>query len=505
MTATPEEQRVPRLTRRQLITGGAAGLAALGAGAFGVSRVLGGDGHAMTGPQIGTHDYVRAFWSRPDLLPAPVAVSGGGVAPGYLSIGLGTAKGSVAGVQLVDHRGEPVFYQPVSTRLWITNPGVFRYRGEPVLTWWEGSVRSPPGYGEGEGVIVDASYREVARVRAANGRWVDMHEYRLTPDGTALFTCYPEVVEADLSAIGGSSKGRVLENIIQEIDIRTGKLLMEWRSLDHVPISETYRKPADPLDYLHANSIEIAADGNLLVSGRNTWAVYKLDRRTGEVIWRLGGKHSDFAMGNGSQYAWQHHARVVDPTTISVFDNGAAGGTSSHSQSRGLLVSIDETARTVQLRASYQHPDRLLANAMGSVEKLPNGNVLVGWGEEPCATEFAADGTRLSDAVFPVGQKSYRALRLQWKGTPLDAPAIAARPGAKAGTSLVFVSWNGATEVTHWQVHAGPSAKHLKPVGKIRRTGFETAVSLNSVHGYAAVTGLSSSGRPLGKSRTIRL
>ena len=256
---------------------------------------------------------------------------------------------------------------------------------------------------------------------------------------------------------------------------------MEWRSLDHVPISETYRKPADPLDYLHANSIEIAADGNLLVSGRNTWAVYKLDRRTGEVIWRLGGKHSDFAMGNGSQYAWQHHARVVDPTTISVFDNGAAGGTSSHSQSRGLLVTIDEAARTVQLRASYQHPDRLLANAMGSVDKLPNGNVLVGWGEEPCATEFAADGTRLSDAVFPVGQKSYRALRLQWKGTPLDAPAIAARPGAKAGTSLVFVSWNGATEVTHWQVHAGPSAKHLKPVGKIRRTGFETAVSLNSV------------------------
>jgi len=233
--------------------------------------------------------------------------------------------------------------------------------------------------------------------------------------------------------------------------------------------------------------------------------VYKLDRRTGEVIWRLGGKRSDFAMENGSQYAWQHHARVVDPTTISVFDNGAAGGTSSHSQSRGLLVSIDEAARSVRLGASYQHPDRLLANAMGSVEKLPNGNVLVGWGEEPCATEFTADGTRLSDAVFPVGQKSYRALRLQWKGTPLDPPAIAARPGAKAGTSLVFVSWNGATEVTHWQVHAGPSAKHLTPVGRIRRTGFETAVSLNSIHGHAAVTALSSSGRPLGKSRTIRL
>src|SRR6185312_16371563 len=165
---------------------------------------------------------------------------------------------------------------------------------------------------------------------------------------------------ADLSEIGGPSKGRVLENIIQEVDIRTGKLLMEWRSLDHVPISESYRKPADPLDYLHANSIDIAADGNLLVSGRHTWSVYKLDRRTGEVIWRLGGKRSDFAMGKDSQYAWQHHACVVDPTTISVFDNGADGATTSRSQSRGVLVSIDEAGRTVRLRDAYEHPHRLL-------------------------------------------------------------------------------------------------------------------------------------------------
>jgi hypothetical protein len=210
-------------------------------------------------------------------------------------------------------------------------------------------------------------------------------------------------------------------------------------------------------------------------------------------------------MGKGSQYAWQHHARAVDATTISVFDNGADGATSSHSQSRGVLVSIDEAARTVRLSAAYEHPDRLLANAMGSVERLPNGNVLVGWGEEPCATEFAADGTRLSEAVFPVGQKSYRASRLKWKGAPRDAPAIAARPGPKAGTSLLFVSWNGATEVTHWHVHVGSSAKHLQPVGVLRRTGFETAVSLNTAHGYAAITALSSSGLPLGRSPTVRL
>ena len=166
---------------------------------------------------------------------------------------------------------------------WATNVRVQQYQGEPVLTWWEGVV-DKQGYGHGEGVIVDRAYREVARIRAVNGHTVDLHEFLLTPEGTALITCRPPIVRADLSTIGGPRHGTVYESIIQEIDVRTGRLVFQWRGLDHVSVAETYRALGGVVDYLHVNSVQPLADGHLLISARNTWALYKLDRRTGAVI-----------------------------------------------------------------------------------------------------------------------------------------------------------------------------------------------------------------------------
>ena len=128
------------------------------------------------------------------------------------------------------------------------------------------------GYGHGEAVIVDRAYREVARVRAAGGRSMDHHVLWLTPEGTALFTCYPETVEADLSGLGGPRRGQMFGPIFQEVDVATGRLLFEWRGVDHVPMGDSYAGlyPSGPYDYLHVNSIAPTLDGNLLVSARNT-------------------------------------------------------------------------------------------------------------------------------------------------------------------------------------------------------------------------------------------
>jgi hypothetical protein len=131
------------------------------------------------------------------------------------------------------------------------------YRGKPVLTWWQGTQIG----GLGEGVIVDSSYREIARVRAGNGHTLDPHELLLTAEGTALITCSPSNVSADLSSIGGSKNGRVAESVIQEVDVQTGRVLLEWRSLDHVSVSESYMQPGGIYDFMHANSIDVAPDG----------------------------------------------------------------------------------------------------------------------------------------------------------------------------------------------------------------------------------------------------
>jgi hypothetical protein len=334
---------------------------------------------------------------------------------------------------------------------------------------------------------------------------MDVHELQLTPQGTALFTCYPEAVPRDLTDIGGPRNAHVLESIIQEVDLRTGRLLMEWRSLDHIAVSESYRSLEEPYDYLHVNSIDIAPDGNLLISGRHSWALYKLDRRTGEVIWRLGGKRSDFAMGPGTRFSWQHDARQVDRTTITVFDNGSDGPTKTEPQSRGLVLNVDGRARKVRVRNAYHHPKRLRAGAMGSVQALAGGHVLVGWGDQPYASELAPDGALAIDVALPKGQRSYRSFRLPWAGGPADVPAITASRDPMTGTSTLYVSWNGATDVSRWQVSAGPRRGEPSPVATVARTGFETAIPLGANEGHAKVTALDASGRRLASTATVRL
>lgn len=492
-----------RLTRRQLLarTTGVAGAVAVGGGAYQGLRLLDSSSPLEARPP----GPVRTFVSRPDLRPAAVAVAGAGTKPGYLLLAPGTLHGSQAGPLIVDDLGDPVWFRPLASTLWATNFTAASFGNQPVLAWWEGQVQVPLGYGQGESVLLDSSYRELYRIRAANGRQADMHELRLTDDGTALFTCFPQLRPVDLSELGGPRDGRVLESIIQEVDVRTGRLVMEWRSLEHIPVAESYRPLTDPWDYLHANSIDIAPDGNLLVSARHAWAIYKLDRRTGEVIWRLGGKRSDFHMGPGAQFSWQHDAHLLDARAITVFDNEAYRASGAPARSRALVLDVDSAGRTVRLRRAYTHPKPLLAVAMGSVQILPDGRVLVGWGSQPYASEFLANGTIVFDAAMAAGQQSYRTLRLPWRGTPTDRPAIAVVRDPATGARRLFASWNGATEVTHWRLHTGPAAANLSPRAVVERRGFETAIPLDSDDRYAAVAALDRRGRGLARSPAIRV
>jgi hypothetical protein len=493
-----------RLTRRQALrsAGGAAGVAVLGTGTFGAAKLVGG-GRAGRSPADG--QAVRSFRSRPDLRPPAVSVTSASAGTGYLFLGPGSRGGAQGGPLIVDPRGEPVWFKPLPSTVWGANFSASEHHGRPVLAWWEGEIEVPLGYGRGEGVLLDSAYRELGRIRAARGHQMDVHELQLTPQGTALFTCYPRAAPMDLTAVGGPRNGRVLESIIQEVDLHSGRLLMEWRSLEHIAVSESYRSLEEPYDYLHVNSIDIAPDGHLLISGRHTWSLYKLNRRTGDVMWRLGGKRSDFAMGDGTQFSWQHDGRHVDSRTISVFDNGSDGPTKTESQSRGLVLNFDAGARKVCVQGAYHHPRRLRADSMGSVQALAGGHVLIGWGDRPYASELTADGGLAVDAVLPTGQQSYRSFRLPWAGAPGDGPRVTARRDGAPGTSTLYVSWNGATDVARWRVSAGPRPHALSPVATAMRTGFETAIPLGVSGGHAMVTALDALGRSLASSGTVRL
>jgi hypothetical protein len=381
------------------------------------------------------------------------------------------------------------------------NFGVQTYRGEPVLTWGE----TPGVY-----VIFDSSYREIARFGAANGYNGDHHEFLISPQNTALITIY-DAVRRDLSSVGGIKDGLAVQGIVQEIDIETGKLLFEWRSLDHIGLDETYAKPGQDLDYpgidyFHINSIDVDHDDNLLISARKTSAVYRVDRKTGEVIWRLGGKKSDFEMGEGTRFAYQHDARRLPDGTISIFDNGATvfrnGFPKVVEESRAIILDPDERKMKASLVREYTHPDKMYADAAGNVQVLANGDAFVGWGRALAISEFSREGKLLFDARLPPQNRSYRVFRFPWRGHPTDRPAVAAERVSEEEVK-VYASWNGATEAATWEVLTGSRPDGLEPLGSVPRDGFETAILALSAEPYVAVQARDRSGRILGTSNSI--
>ena len=440
----------------------------------------------------------RTFHSRPDLRPAPITVTrrSGSTAPGYLF--LAPKKNVVQmGPLIVDNRGEVVWFHP--TKLGVLNFRVQRYRGRPVLTWWQGV--SQKGVGQGRYEIYDTSYRRIAEVRAGNGFSGDLHEFLITPRGTALIPVYTRV-RRNLRVIGGTRNGTVYDNIVQEVDLSSGKVLFQWRSLDHVGLRASYAKPVPkkanvPYDYFHVNSIEPGPHGTVVVSARNTHTIYEIDEQTGKIVWQLGGKHSDFQMGPGTRFGWQHDARLHTDGTLTLFDNEAAPPLAK--QSRVLVLRLDTKKMTASLVRSYVHPKPLLASSQGDAQFLPDGDVVVGWGAEPHLTEFTRAGSVVFEAHFNKGADSYRVFRFPWVGRPTDRPALAVR---RDGDDLtVYASWNGATEVRRWRVLAGPEPSQLRPVRTAARTGFETALTVKGDAKYVAVQALDAAGRVLGTSR----
>ncbi len=404
---------------------------------------------------------------------------------------------------IFDRDGHLVWFLPRDSK--STEPfdlQVQTYKGAPVLTWWQGTVTD--GYGQGTGYLFDGSYSQIATIKAVNGLHADLHELNLTTAGTALVTTY-RTATTDLSAIGGSPAGQVLACQVQEIDVATGELKFSWDSLDHVPVTESQvalpkGKQTEPLDYFHMNSIAVASDGDLLISARNTWTVYKVARPGGEIVWRLNGKKSDFAMGEGAQFYWQHHVRPQSGTRISIFDDGASPP--EEARSRGILLDVDTNSMRAELVSAFEHPARLLAANQGSVQYLSDGKVVVGWGDQPYCSEFDADGTMALDVRFPDNMESYRAFSYGWVAAPAGTPVVAVKPSATGGTNL-HVSWNGATEVDSWQVLAGKAAEDMATVATAYRTGFETAITVNDGGPYFAVTAKDVNGESLGRSATV--
>ncbi len=448
--------------------------------------------------------YYQHFASRPDLQPPVVTVTADSPSsgPGELFLAPYSGPGQYGPMILSEH-GQLIWFKPLPGRDRAADLRVQSYEGKPVLTWWQDPLlidgKSTAGI-----VIDNSSYEQIATVGAGNGYQADLHEFQITPQGTALITIY-NAIKCDLASIEGPKNGGLVDAITQEIDLKTGLVMFEWHSLDHVALTDSYSsaRPTSlktPFDFFHINSVDVEPDGNLLIDARDTWALYDVNAKTGQVVWTLGGKHSSFTMGPGTKTAFQHDARRQPNGEITFFDNGA--NPAVHPQSRAIEERLDMQNMTVTLTHRYEHNPSLLAGSQGNMQALSNENWMVGWGEVPYFTEFSHSGAVLFDANLPNGYENYRAFRFPWSGQPHSRPAVVVK--AQGHHQVIDVSWNGATQVADWRVLAGSSTQSLKPLVTVSRAGFETTVPISGSARYVLVQALDSGGAVIGASPTLK-
>lgn len=471
---------------------------------------------------------VTDFVSAPKLKPPTLTVntSARGQSPGYIFIAsfqnkfLPPPRTGQGGPMIVDNKGHYVYLRPNKASAPDTlNFQVQRYQGKPVLTYWDGTVKNT-GEMVGTWHVLNDRYREIAKVLTGQNGWDPSgHEFNITKAGTALVTGYKYLPHRNLTSMGGGEDQTLLDSGVLEFDIKTGKLIKEWSADQHIPMDQSYSKtsPQNPnaFDPWHINSIDVDSDGNWLVSMRNTWAIYKIDSKTGQILWTLGGKASSFAVPDNVAWAFQHDARWRSGgKQISIFDNDCCriipqpsgppqtAPPEHGTQSRGLVMNVDETNKAVSF-ASDRKLYTLTSGTQGNMQILPSGNAFMGWGQQPFFSEFSKTGKLLLSIRLPDPDESYRAYRYTWTGNPTGRPSVAAVP-SKSKTR-VYVSWNGATKVAAYRVFAGPSSRKLKVVAKrVTRQGFETSALLKTKGPIVRVQALDSKGRVLGTSRAVR-
>jgi Arylsulfotransferase (ASST) len=449
----------------------------------------------------------QSFHSRPELRPPDVTVSStADTATGDLFLAPYSGVGQY-GPMILDEHGGLIYFKalsPAGAR--AADFRVQQYEGRPVLTWWQDPLIAD-GSGTAGDVIANSAYQTIDVVRAGNGYQPDLHEFQITPQGTALITVY-DAIDCNLSSVGGPADGAVADTLFQEIDLKTGLVMYEWHSLDHVPLSASYSSAAptsraEPFDYFHINSVDVEQDGDLLVDSRNTWAAYDVDPSSGQVRWELGGRHSSFKMGAGTDTAWQHDAVQQPDGAITFFDNGAFP--QEHSQSRAIEVALDLSTMSAKLVRSYEHRNPLVAGSQGNVQALEDGDWMVGWGQAGYLSEVSPAGQVLFNAHLPGDWETYRTFALPWSGQPAEPPALSVARAADGG-QVVYASWNGATGVASWRVLAGPSPTSLVPVAAAPRSGFETAIALpaGANAAYVAVQTLDGSGAVMASSHAVK-
>jgi hypothetical protein len=309
-------------------------------------------------------------------------------------------------LMVLNNLGQPVLYKKMNLPCFD-----FKLQNSNMFTYFDGS--------KGKFYSTNTSFDILDSFYCGNGYGTDLHELLLLPNNNAYLMSYDsQYVNMSQIVPGGDSNAVVSGLIIQEIDANKN-VIFQWRSWDHFQITDATHEDltAKSIDYVHGNAIEIDHDGHVLISSRHMDEITKINRQTGNIIWRLGGKNNQFNFKNDPiMFSYQHSIRRLDNGNYLLFDNG-----NYHNPpfSRAVEYNLNTQEMSATLVWQYRNAPNIYGFAMGSVQRLPNGNTLIGWGStSPSVSEVRPNGTKVYEMKLPAGQFSYRAFRHTWDGAP---------------------------------------------------------------------------------------
>ena len=418
------------------------------------------------------------YYTHPEftnVMTATVITPAQNTADGYIFVAVAAQfySGPPA-VLMLDDIGEPVYIKTESDNHFVGDFKKQTVNGTDYLTYHSGLP--PGGYTYGSSYVLNESYELVDTWTINNGNGSDVHEFLLLDNGHAIQLAYVPI-SFDLTPYGGPANGTLIDIVLQEQDSNKN-VVFEWHASQHMPIEDTEvnLNTTDPIDFLHTNGIAVDNDGNWLLSHRHFSEITKINRQTGDIIWRMGGKGNEFTFTNDTGFFSQHNINRLENGNISLFDNG-----NFHvpGHSRAIEYAIDEVAKTATRVWMFPDDASTFSSAMGNIQRLSNGNSMIGWGSQPWLTEVQSDGTIALEMALSA--LSYRAFRFPWNGTPTALPRAVARYDGDPTAVTIYTSWNGATDINSYDVYAGPTTTTLTMVENAPRSGFETEILLTGL------------------------
>lgn len=353
---------------------------------------------------------------------------------GYMLVAPRVANNSGYGNYLIilDKNGVPVKYRP-------TTPNTFNFKqqenGLYIAAETFGSHLNIAGNGTKANIrIFDKDLNLLESYQMGNNYIAGPHEFIMLPNGHSICVAQ-NPIPYDMTKIieGGNPNAFIVGNVIQEFD-RNKNVIFQWRTIDHIDIEETYLNLKDPvISYAHINALELDRDGNWLISPRHTAAIMKINRKTGEIMWRLGGKKNEFEftgdVKNGPEYfSYQHDIRRLKNGDITMFDNG---NLRSPQYSRALRYKLDEVNKKATFLWEYRNQPDVFAGQQGSVQIYEDGSsfdggCLIGWGtatqnNQVGLTELDADGNKTFELNFPPNTSHYRVQKVDYPPCPVIA------------------------------------------------------------------------------------